>query len=144
MSLADPTSKMSKSDENENAYIAMLDDRDTIIRKFKRAVTDSDSEVVYREGKEGVNNLLTIYSAVTGRSISDVEKEFADKGYGDFKTAVGEAVADCLSPVQNEYNRLTTDKEYVESIYKKGAEHASLVANKTLRKVQKKIGFVAL
>lgn len=141
MSLADPTSKMSKSDPNPNGYVAMLDDRDTIIRKFKKAVTDSDGEIAYREGKDGINNLLSIYSAVTGNTIEESVKEFSGKGYGDFKIAVAEAVADSLKPIQEKYYRLQADKGYIQSVYREGAEKASKVAYKTLRKVYKKVGF---
>jgi len=142
MSLADPTRKMSKSDDNPNGYIAMLDDTDTIIRKIKRAVTDSEGEVVYREGKDGINNLLGIYCSVTDKTIAQAEAEFEGKGYGDFKAAVGEAVAEALRPVQQRFEELSKDKEYVEKIYKEGAQKASHLANKTLRKVHKKIGYV--
>lgn len=141
MSLQEPTSKMSKSDPNPNGYIAMLDDRDTIMRKFKRAVTDSESEVAFRDGKDGINNLLSIYSAVTGKTIEEAEKEFAGKGYGDFKLAVGEAVADCLAPIQEKFYQLEKDKAYVQNVYKEGAERASYLAWKTMRKVYKKVGF---
>jgi len=114
MSLQEPTKKMSKSDDNPNAVILILDDKDTIIRKFKRAVTDSETEVCYRDGKDGINNLMTIYSTVTGKDFASIESEFAGKGYGDFKLAVGEAVADHLEPVRAEFARLSKDKEYVE------------------------------
>lgn len=143
MSLQSPENKMSKSDPNPNGCIRMLDDRDTIIRKFKRAVTDSGSEVKAAPDKPGVTNLLSIYSAVTNKSIQDAENEFAGFGYGDFKLAVGEAVADALAPVQTEFARLQGDKGYVESVYKKGAEAANYLAGKTLRKVYKKVGFIA-
>jgi len=106
MSLQDPTKKMSKSDDNPNSCILILDDKDTIIRKFKRAVTDSDSEICYREGKDGINNLMTIYSTVTGKNFDSITSEFAGKGYGDFKLAVGEAVADHLEPIRTEFERL--------------------------------------
>ncbi len=143
MSLQSPENKMSKSDPNPNGCIKMLDDKDTIIRKFKRAVTDSGSEVKASPEKPGVTNLLSIYSAVTDKTIEESEKEFAGFGYGDFKLAVGEAVADALAPVQAEFTRLQSDKAYVESVYKKGAETANYLANKTLRKVYKKVGFIA-
>ena len=133
---------MSKSDENPNACILILDDKDTIIRKFKRAVTDSEAEVCYREGKDGVNNLMSIYSAVTGKSYEEIEKEFAGKGYGDFKLAVGEAVADHLEPVRTEYERLIADKAYLKECYTNGAEAASRITRKTLSKVYRKVGFV--
>ena len=141
MSLASPESKMSKSDPNPNGYIAMLDDRDTIIRKFKKAVTDSDGEIAYREGKDGINNLLSIYSAVTGNTIEQTVAEFAGKGYGDFKLAVAEVVADELKPIQDKYYALQQDKAYIQSVYREGAEKASKIAYKTLRKVYKKVGF---
>ncbi|OQB15271.1 MAG: Tryptophan--tRNA ligase [Firmicutes bacterium ADurb.Bin193] len=142
MSLQDPTKKMSKSDENPNSYIAMLDDTDTIIRKIKRAVTDSEGEIVFREGKDGINNLLTIYGAVTDKTIPEVEKEFSGRGYGEFKAAVGEAVADCLRPVRQRFDELSKNKDYVEKTYKEGAKRAEYLAAKTLRKVYKKIGFI--
>lgn len=143
MSLQTPENKMSKSDPNPNGCIRLLDDRDTIIRKFKRAVTDSGSEIKCAADKPGVTNLLSIYSAVTDKTIKEAEKEFSGKGYGEFKLAVGEAVADTLAPVQTEFQRLQGDKAFVESVYKKGAEAASYIANKTLRKVYKKVGFIA-
>lgn len=143
MSLQSPENKMSKSDPNPNGCIKMLDDRDTIIRKFKRAVTDSGNEIKCSKDKPGVTNLLSIYSAVTDCSIEDAERTFEGKGYGEFKLAVGEAVADALAPVQAEFTRLCGDKGYVESVYKKGAETANYLANKTIRKVYKKVGFIA-
>lgn len=142
MSLAEPTKKMSKSDENQNAYISLLDSPDTIIRKFRRAVTDSESEVVYREGKDGINNLMTIYSAVTGKSIPEIEREFDGKGYGDFKTAVGEAVADHLRPVQEKFGQIYEDKAMLRSSYELGAQKAAHFASRTLDKVYKKVGFL--
>ena len=144
MSLADPTKKMSKSDENENAVVRILDDRDTIIRKFRRAVTDSGSEVRRAEGKDGVNNLITIYSCVTGKSDGEIEREFDGRGYADFKLAVGEAVAERLAPVREEYSRLLADKGYLEEVMKKGASEATYYARKTLSKVRRKLGFVTL
>ena len=142
MSLADPTKKVSKSDENANAVVYILDDKDTIIRKFKRAVTDSDTEVRFAESKDGINNLISIYSCFTGKTVAEIETEFAGKGYGDFKLAVGEACADALSGVQARYNELLSDKAYLETIMKNGAEQASYFARKTLTKVKKKVGFV--
>ena len=144
MSLADPTKKMSKSDENENAVVRILDDRDTVIRKFRRAVTDSDSEVRRGDGKEGVGNLMTIYSCVTGKTDAEIEREFDGRGYADFKLAVGEAVADRLAPVREEYARLLADKGYLEEVMKKGAAEASYYARKTLTTVRRKLGFVTL
>lgn len=142
MSLQDPAKKMSKSDENPNACVLILDDKDTIIRKFRRAVTDSEAEVCYREGKAGINNLMTIYSAVTGKTLDAITAEFAGKGYGDFKTAVGEAVADHLEPVRTEYEKLIADKAYLKECYTAGAETAFRITRKTLSKVYRKIGFV--
>lgn len=142
MSLQDPTKKMSKSDENPNAVILILDDKDTIIRKFKRAVTDSEAEVVYREGKDGINNLMTIYSSVTGKTFAEIESEFTGKGYGDFKLAVGEAVADHLEPVRTEFARLSQDKAYLKECYTAGAEKALRYSQRTLTKVYRKVGFV--
>lgn len=142
MSLADPTKKMSKSDENPNATIAILDEPNTIIKKFKRAVTDSDSEIVYRDGKDGINNLMSIYSAITGKSFEEIEREFDGKGYGDFKLAVGEVVVDELRPVREEYYRLLDDKTYLEDCYRTGAQKALSISQRTLDKVYKKIGFL--
>ena len=142
MSLQDPTKKMSKSDENPNACILILDDKDTIIRKFKRAVTDSDAEVCYREGKDGINNLMSIYSCVTGKNYAAIEAEFAGKGYGDFKLAVGEAVADNLEPVRTEFDRLIADKAYLKECYTKGAEKAMRISGKIVSKAYHKVGFV--
>lgn len=142
MSLQDPTKKMSKSDDNPNAVILILDDKDTIIRKFKRAVTDSDAEVYYREGKDGINNLMTIYSSVTGKDFSAIESEFAGKGYGDFKLAVGEAVADHLEPVRTEFARLIADKAYLKKCYTEGAEKALRYSQRIVSKVYRKVGFV--
>lgn len=140
MSLQEPGKKMSKSDTNANATILLLDDTDTIIRKFKRAVTDSESEVRYAEEKPGISNLMDIYSAVTGKTYEEIEKEFAGKGYGDFKLAVGETVADHLKPLQERYEQLMKDKAYIESMIKQNDEKAAYYANKTLRKVQTKVG----
>ncbi len=144
MSLAEPTKKMSKSDANENATVRILDDRDTIIRKFKRAVTDSEASVRVAEGKDGINNLITIYSCFTGKSASEIESEFEGKGYGEFKMAVGEACADSLAPVQARFKELMADKAYLESVMRDGAEKASRAAAKTMYKVRRKLGFVQL
>ncbi len=141
MSLQDPSKKMSKSDENPNASIYLLDDPDTIMRKCRRAVTDSEAQILYREEQPGVKNLIDIYSACTGMKPDEVVKEFEGKGYGDFKTAVGEAVVSVLKPLQDEVARLEKDKTYINGIIKNNAEKAAYFANKTLRKVQKKIGF---
>ncbi len=141
MSLAEPTKKMSKSDENVNATIYLVDDRDTIIRKFKKAVTDSDAEVRYDvQNKPGVSNLMEIYGVVTNKTMDEVAKEFDGKGYGDFKLAVGEAVADMLDPFHAKYEELDKEKTYINECIKENAEKASYFANKTLRKVHKKLG----
>lgn len=142
MSLQDPTKKMSKSDENPNACILILDDKDTIIRKFKRAVTDSEAEVCYREGKDGINNLMSIYSCVTGKNFDEIESEFKGKGYGDFKVAVGEAVADNLAPVRTEFDRLISDKVYLKECYTAGAAKAQKYSQRIVSKVYHKVGFV--
>lgn len=141
MSLQDPSKKMSKSDENPNASIYLMDDVDTIVRKCKRAVTDSEAQICYREEQPGVKNLIDIYSACTGKSPDEVVKEFEGRGYGDFKMAVGEAVVSVLKPLQDEVARLEKDKGYIDSIIKNNAEKADYFAMKTLRKVQKKVGF---
>ena len=142
MSLADPTKKMSKSDENPNGFVAILDEPDVIMRKFKRAVTDSDSVVRYAEGKDGINNLMSIYSSVSGKTFEEIEREFDGKGYGDFKSAVGEAVSDALKPIREDYKRYSNDKAYLESCYTKGAEMANKISFRTLDKVYKKCGFI--
>ena len=132
---------MSKSDENPNASIYLLDDPDTVMRKCKRAVTDSEAQILYRDEQPGVKNLIDIYSACTGKKPEEAVREFDGKGYGDFKTAVGEAVVSVLRPLQDEVVRLEKDKAYIDSVIKKNGEKAGYFANKTLRKVQKKIGF---
>ncbi len=141
-SLAEPSKKMSKSDENANAYVSILDKKDDIIRKFKRAVTDSDTCVCRADGKDGINNLMTIYSCFTGKSDEEIEKEFAGKGYGDFKLAVGEVCAESLAPIREEFDRLMKDKAYLEGIFRDNSEKASYLARKTLSKVYRKVGFV--
>ena len=144
MSLADPTKKMSKSDENANAVVYILDNKDTIIRKFKRAVTDSDTCVCVGEGKHGINNLIGIYSCFTGKTADEIAREFEGKGYGDFKLAVGEVCADALAPIQQRFNEYLSDKAMLENQMRKGAEEASYYARRTLSKVQKKLGFVKI
>lgn len=141
MSLQNPEKKMSKSDENPNGSIYLMDDTDTIIRKCKRAVTDSEGCIRYRDEQPGVKNLIDIYCACTGKTPSEVEREFDGKGYGELKMAVGEAVTAQLSPLQAEVARLEKDKAYIDGIIKNNAEKASYFANKTLRKVQRKVGF---
>ena len=133
---------MSKSDENVNGCVHLLDSPEVIMKKFKRAVTDSDSCVRFAEGKDGVNNLMTIYGAVTGKTFEEIENEFAGKGYGDFKTAVGEAVVEELRPIRERYERLVKDKAYLEDCYHKADEIALKISSRTLGKVMKKVGFV--
>ncbi len=142
MSLQDPAKKMSKSDENINSWIAILDKPEDIMRKFKRAVTDSEAKVCVGEGRDGINNLIGIYSAVTGKTSEEVAREFEGKGYGDFKTAVGEAVIEELRPIRERYETFISDKKQLEDIYKEGAERAYYTARKTARKAMKKVGFV--
>ena len=143
--LQDPSKKMSKSAENPNGSVFLSDDKDTVIRKLKRAVTDSGSEIKFDpENKAGVSNLLSIYTAFTGKTVEQAERDFAGKGYGDFKLAVGEAVADKLAPIQKEQAKLLTDKTYLDNVLRSGAERAAKAANKTLSKVYKKIGFYQL
>ena len=145
MSLADPTHKMSKSDTNVNAFILLTDDRDTITRKFKRAVTDSDGVVRYDPAnKPGVSNLIAIYHIFTGKSIEEVEREFDGQGYGVFKEAVGAAVADGLAPIQGEYARILADKAYVDGVLKEGAAAASRIADRMIQKVYRKVGLLQL
>lgn len=142
MSLADPTRKMSKSDPNPKGTVYLTDEPSVIMKKFKSAVTDSEMSVRHAEGKDGINNLMTIYSAVTGKDFDAIESEFAGKGYGDFKKAVGEAVVAELEPVQKKYNEYMADKAYLQEQWTKGAEIASRVSQRTLDKVMKKVGFL--
>lgn len=142
MSLQDPTRKMSKSDENVNGCVHLLDSPEVIMKKFKRAVTDSEARVCYAEGKDGINNLMDIYGAVTGLSREQIELDFEGKGYGDFKAAVGEAVVEALRPVRTEYEKLIADKAYLEECYRKADEIALRISQRTLAKAKKKIGFV--
>ena len=141
-SLQDPSAKMSKSDTNENAVVSLLDDKDAIVRKFKRAVTDCDTEVRFAEDKPAISNLLNIYSLCSGESIADAEKRFAGRGYGDFKLAVADSVIAVIEPIQAEQKRLVADKAYLESVLKQGAEQAERIARKTLDKVYRKVGLV--
>ena len=142
MSLTDPTKKMSKSENEDTGRIILMDKPEDIMRRFRRAVTDSGSEVRYDpENKPGVSNLMTIYSAATGRSYAEIEAEFAGLGYGDFKTRVGEAVVELLRPIREESERLIKDKAYLESVYRSGAQRAQRIASRTLAKVYRKVGF---
>lgn len=140
MSLQDPSHKMSKSDPNGCVYL--LDKPDDILRKFKRAVTDSDTVVRYAPEKPGINNLMDIYSAATGASYEEIERAFDGKGYGAFKQAVGEAVVEMLRPIQEKYAAYMQNKDYLAECWRAGAEQASRIANKTLQKVMRKVGFV--
>ena len=144
MSLQEPTKKMSKSDANENAVVRILDSKDDIIRKFKRAVTDSGNSISVGEGKDGITNLLNIYTCFTGKTLDEAIKEFEGKGYGEFKLAVGETCADALAPVREEFARLMADKSYLEEVMKQGASEAYRNARKTMSKVRRKIGFTEL
>lgn len=144
MSLQDPTKKMSKSDTNVNGCVYVLDDPDTIMRKFKRAVTDSEMRVQYAPGKDGINNLMSIYAACTGKSYTQITDEFAGKGYGDFKQAVGEAVVEELRPVRERHEALAKDKAYLLECAQTGALAAGRTTDRTLRKVMKKVGFMQL
>lgn len=141
MSLQDPTAKMSKSDENVNAWVAILDKPEDIMRKFKRAVTDSENKICVGEGRDGMNNLIGIYSAVTGKTAEQIENEFASKGYGEFKMAVGEAVCEELRPIRERFETYIADKKQLEDIYRNGAERADEIARRTVSKVMRKIGF---
>lgn len=143
-SLQEPTKKMSKSDENQNAFISLQDNPDTILRKFKRAVTDSEAHVYYAEGKDGINNLMEIYSAVTGETLDQITAEFEGKGYGDFKVAVAEAVIEELRPVQQKFAELLKDKAQLEQMMKEGAERAAAISRRTVYKAYKKMGYVLL
>ncbi len=143
MSLQEPDKKMSKSSEDANSYISMLDDPKVIVNKVKRAVTDSDCVVKFdQENKPGISNLMNIYSCFTDKTYEEIEKEFEGKGYGDFKLKVGECAADNISKIQAEYNRIIKDKTYLENLFRNGAERADHIAQRTLNKVYKKVGFV--
>ncbi|MDE5974667.1 MAG: tryptophan--tRNA ligase [Eubacterium sp.] len=142
MSLADPTRKMSKSDPNPKGTVYLTDEPNVIMKKFKSAVTDSEMSVRYADGKDGINNLMTIYSAVTGKDYQAIEDEFAGKGYGDFKTAVGEAVVAELEPVQKKYKELMNDKAYLQECWTNGGNFAQRLSQRTLDKAMKKIGFL--
>ena len=144
MSLTSPENKMSKSDKDPGGCVYMLEKPEDIMRKFKKAVTDSEASVRFDvANKPGVSNLMQIYAVATGKTFEEIEAEFAGHGYGDFKMAVGEAVVEMLRPIREETERLLADKAYLESIYRSGAERASYVANRTISKVYKKVGFLA-
>ena len=144
MSLANPEAKMSKSENEDAGRITLMDSPEQIMRVFKRAITDCDAEVRFDpEHKKGISNLMTIYSASTGKTFPEIEAEFAGRGYGDFKKTVGEAVVELLRPIREEATRILADKAYLQTVMRDGSEKASYVAEKTLRKVYKKVGFVA-
>lgn len=145
MSLTEPTKKMSKSDENPKSYISILDDFNVIAKKIKSAVTDSEGVIEYRENddeKAGINNLLKIMSAVEGKDVEDIVKAYQGKGYGDFKADVAEAVVEHIRPIRKRYDELSEDKAYLVDIYTRGAERAARIADRTLKKVYKKVGFI--
>lgn len=142
MSLQNPNQKMSKSDPNPKASVSILDEPSVIMKKFKSAVTDSEAVVRYGEGKDGINNLMAIYSCCTGASFDEIEREFEGRGYGDFKTKVGEAVIEELTPVRENFNRIVNDKAYLTECMAKGAETAQRISERTLNKVMKKVGFL--
>lgn len=140
MSLVDPTKKMSKSDDNQKSFILLTDQPSVIMKKFRSAVTDSEACVCRGENKAGINNLMDIYGACTGKSDEEIVAEFEGKGYGDFKTAVGEAVVAVLEPIQARYNELIKDRKYLEECAAQGAENAAKLARRTIEKVYKKVG----
>ena len=142
MSLQDPSNKMSKSDQNENNFIALIDDEDTIIRKVKRAVTDSGSEIIFSDDKPGLKNLITIYSCYSGLSPKDIQNNYVGKMYSDFKQDLGELIASSLRPVRERYNEIISEKEYLNKILSEGAQKASYLAQKTISKVYRKIGLI--
>lgn len=144
MSLQDPTKKMSKSDGNNNGCISVLDDPDTIMRKFKRAITDSEACVRYSDEKPGVKNLMEIYSCITGKTMEEIETEFSGKGYGDFKPAVAEAVIEELRPIQERFREFMQDKAYLQQCFRENAEKAGAIAQRTVSKAMKKIGFLPM
>jgi len=144
MSLQDPTKKMSKSDENEKATLFLTDTDNVIKNKIRRAVTDSGSDIKYTIDKHGISNLMALYSIAKSMSIPDIEKDFDGVGYGDFKSAVAEAVADYLTPIRDRFEKIRNDKKYLNEVLESGAEAANRTANKTLRKVYKKVGFIQL
>lgn len=142
-SLQDPTAKMSKSDLDPNATVSVFEDESSIMKKFKRAVTDSGSEIIAKEDKPGITNLINIYSSINGKSVADVEKEFAGAGYGTFKVAVGEAVVEKFKPMRKAYVEYLSDKAYIAKIATEGAAKASALGRRTLDKVRKKVGLVS-
>ncbi len=143
-SLKDPSVKMSKSSEDENSYILMLDDPKTIERKIKRAVTDSDAHFCYSDDQPGLKNLINIYQAFSNESVENIVKQYEGESYGPFKNDLAEIIIESLRPIQDEYSRLINDKAFLEEVMAKGASKASYLANKTIRKVYRKVGFVQI
>lgn len=143
-SLQDPMSKMSKSDPDPNAAVSVIEDPDSIMRKFKRAVTDCEAVVEYREDKPGINNLINIFAEMTGRSVESIVNEYHDAGYAKFKHDVGESVVEKFAPIRREYDRIIADKAYLAAVAKEGAEKAARLAARTLRKARKKVGLTEL
>ncbi len=142
MSLQEPTSKMSKSDQDKNSFILLMDDEETIRRKIKRAVTDSVGKVNYTDEQPGLKNLINIYSVLSGKSVEDIVNMYKELSYGEFKDDLGEVVINALKPIQDRYKEIRNNKEYLEAIYAEGASKAEKKAIKTLRKVYKKVGFI--
>lgn len=142
MGIQDPTKKMSKTDENELNYITLTDSPDKILKKLKRAVTDSGSEVKFGEGKDGINNLLNIYASLTDKSIEEVEAIFEGKGYGDFKKGVAEVIIESLRPIREKFEKLSKEPDYLRGIYVKGAQRATEISGKTIKKVYSSVGLV--
>ena len=144
MSLQDPTKKMSKSDSNKDAFISLLDDRETVLRKIKKAVTDSENIIRYSNEKPGIKNLMDIYSAITEKKYEDIEEEFKNVGYGKFKEAVAGAISDVLEPIQKRYDELSLPEndKYIKDICKKGADIAHNIAKDKLAKVYEAVGFI--
>ncbi len=142
MSLQEPTKKMSKSDENENAYILLIDDEATIRRKIKRSVTDSIGVIAYNDDQPGIKNLLDIYSQLANKSVDEIVAMYEGKGYGDFKADVAEVIVEALRPIRERYYELLKDKSYLENVYAEGAAKAEKQARKVLRKVYKKVGLI--
>lgn len=141
MSLQDPLHKMSKSDPNPKSYVSLMDPPTTIAKKIRSAVTDSEASVHYAEGKDGVNNLMSIYNCCTGKSFEEIEDEFRGKGYGDFKSAVADAVVAEIEPLQKKFNEIASDRAYIEQCMREGEERAYRVSHRTMSKVMKKIGY---
>lgn len=144
MNLQNPEKKMSKSDENLSGVLFLFDDDNQIVNKIKRAITDSGTEILFHKDKPGVSNLITLYHVATGKSIKEIETEFAGKGYGEFKKIVAEATVEFLKPFKVRYKEIRSNEDYLKEILRQGAEQARKVASQTLRKVYRKVGFVLI